>query len=496
MDLTNFIVNLFATGLKGKDDMIGKWAPSANASHDKATRGVRAFDLPKDWNGGLAQAIAWKLFGGLVKKDENDGINGVVFSLAESKRFVMTRYSKLLSEIRRTWVPESLEGCKETCKDSPKLNLCTARWRLYRSRQTQTTKAQKDKITEYYKNVAAGAPGFKPLTSGGNRPHILMRECCIEKPTFPTEDEQMDTISEENSTAGTINCEDGETINEETIYEETIYEETINEETIKLTDAEMADEIQQWEIQRNGAVLQFESMIDSVKKKLADKNVEIITVVDVSGSMTQCKNVPMDVAVSMGIIMAMSQASSSPYAKNVLTFETTCRVTPITVFDNENIDRFDRIKEAREEVMSGRAGFSTNLLSVFERVVELESKRVRVEGEPIKPLFVVIITDMNFNQGVEDEGEKLLQKDILAGVCKKAGLVSVPTIVYFDVAGSGKMSYPAEANTSGVVLISGYSEAAIKCLASANFDDVSPMSMMLSALKELPFQITDEMVVD
>jgi hypothetical protein len=474
-DLTDFVVNLFATGLERKDDRIGKWAPSANASHDKATRGVNAFDLPQDWNGGLSQAIAWNLFGGLVKKDENDDINGVVFSLAESKRFVMTRYSKLLSEIRRTWVPENLEGCKATCKESPVLGRCTARWRLYRSRQTQTTTAQKDNLSEYYKNVAAGAVGFKPLTSGGNRPHVLMRECCIPQPTLLSNDEDMDTIIEDS------------------ILDDMAYDNSANDHVM---DEEKADEMQKWSIQRENAVLQFESIIESVKKTLAGKDVEIITVADVSGSMTQCKSVPMDVAVSMGMILAMAQASSSPYAKKVLTFESECRINSITAFDDKQIDRFDRIKKAREEIMEGSAGTSTNLLSVFERVVELERGRVRVVGEPIKPLIVVVITDMNFDEGIEDEGEELLQEDILKDVCKKAGLLIVPTIVYFDVAGSGKMSYPAAANTSGVVLISGYSESAIKCLASADFSDVSPMSFMLSAMEELPYDITDDMVAD
>ena len=59
-----------------------------------------------------------------------------------------------------------------------------------------------------------------------------------------------------------------------------------------LTDAEKADEMQQWAIQRENAVLQFESIIESVKKTLAGKDVEIITVADVSGSMTQCKKCP------------------------------------------------------------------------------------------------------------------------------------------------------------------------------------------------------------
>ena len=98
--LVDFVVDFFVNGLANKHKMIGKWAPSVNASHDKATRGVKAFGLPESWNGGIAQAVAWKLFGHLIKKHENDGIEGVVFPTAKAKQFVMTRYKKLLSELR------------------------------------------------------------------------------------------------------------------------------------------------------------------------------------------------------------------------------------------------------------------------------------------------------------------------------------------------------------------------------------------------------------
>ena len=450
--LTDFVVDSFVEGLKRKDEMMGKWAPTTNGSHDKATRGVKSFDLPDNWNGGLSQAIAWKLFGHLVKKDENDGIGGVVFSVDEAKRFVMEKYSKSLSDIRRKFVPESLEGSKLTCKDTPNLARCTARWRVYRSPQTQTTSSQKEALKEYYKNVAAGAVGFKALTSGGNRPHVLMRECCVEKPDFSDDD--------------------------------------------GLTDKEKKEITETAETQLSINVMQFESIIESVRKTLSGKDVEMVAVTDVSGSMTQCGSVPMDVSVAMGIILSMAMPASCPYAKKVYSFSSECHSTSITARDNDKIGRFDWVREARREVLNSPWGQDTNLRSVFKKIAEDEEKRVRIPGDVVKPLFLVIITDMQWNQGVCDDGVDLLQEDVLRAECTKAGLATVPTIVYFDVAGSGKMSYPASVNTSGVVMMSGYSESAIKCLSCANFDDVSPKSFMLSSLAELPYETMDEMIVD
>jgi hypothetical protein len=167
--------------------------------------------------------------------------------------------------------------------------------------------------------------------------------------------------------------------------------------------------------------------------------------------------------------------------------------------DDKTIDHWQLVATARKQVLASNWGGSTDLRSVFKRIAELEAKREHVEGEPVKEVVLTIFTDMAFNDATRQYGGKtgnMLQEDVLKEVCTQAGLAKVPTIVYFDVCGSSTMQYAASANTSGVVLISGYSESALKAIASANFDDISPLAFMLTALAELPYEITDDMVVD
>jgi len=319
--------------------------------------------------------------------------------------------------------------------------------------------------------------GYKSITSGGNRPHILMRECCVAKPIFHP---KANSVVQDNS-------EDDEDSDWD------VPESEVEDETL-LTDEEKT-QIQDWLTARKTSVLQFTSMMDDITKTLRGKDVDIICVADVSGSMTCNGCVPMDVCVSLSMILSHAMPPSSPYANKILSFNDTCEVVELTALDDEKIEKIDRIKAARRQISNAPWGGSTNLESVFERIAELESTRVRVDGEVVKELVVVIFTDMQFDIATQGS-ENLLKKEIFEKTCKRAGLHRPFTIVYWDVAASGKSNFADVANTAGVVFLSGYSEGAMKAITTANFDDVTPQAFMISALDALPYELTDEMFID
>jgi hypothetical protein len=443
---TDIVINFFVDGLENETSsgMVAKWAPTQDGSHDKSTKRVEALGLPSGWNGGIAQAIGFKLFGGLLQTSELSGE-----TCATSKKFVMTKYNTLLSTMRRPWVPESLEGHISTAKESPVYERVCAQWRTYRRQQTQTTMTQKKKFEDYLEDVATGKA--KQLTKGAIRPDTLLRACCEQKPFLHHQLDDKDSVQRE------------------------------------------IEAVMDWKTNRRNAVLQFETMMKDVRMSLSSKDIDMIVCSDVSGSMD---GIPMEMCVALSLAISNGANKSSPYRNKVLTFNTECEVVELTTLEDKTIDRWDRIHEASVELKGANWGGSTNLESVFERISEIESTRVINEGDTEKPLILLVITDMQFDDGVEGGAEDMLKSDILNKMFRKVGLKKKPTIVYWDVKGSARMSFSASENTAGVVLVSGYSESIVKAISDFDFDDVSPKAFMTRALEGLPYVIDKDMVVD
>jgi hypothetical protein len=148
---------------------------------------------------------------------------------------------------------------------------------------------------------------------------------------------------------------------------------------------------------------------------------------------------------------------------------------------------------------------STNLEDVFQKITTIESMRKTTDG-PKKPLVLVIFSDMEFDamvksnndtyDGNESISEELLKTETLQLICKDAGIAEVPIICYWDIAGRNSQKFPASADTSKVILLSGMSDGPLNALLTANFDAVTPEAFMHAALAKLPFHFDFEMVVD
>jgi hypothetical protein len=116
---------------------------------------------------------------------------------------------------------------------------------------------------------------------------------------------------------------------------------------------------------------------------------------------------------------------------------------------------------------------------------------------------LVIFSDMEFDRMVEfpdgdneHVSEELLKTENLQKMCNDAGLTDVPIICYWDIAGQNEQKFPASADTSKVVLLSGMSDGPLNALLTANFDNVTPEAFMHGAMAKLPFHFDVDMVVD
>jgi hypothetical protein len=236
-------------------------------------------------------------------------------------------------------------------------------------------------------------------------------------------------------------------------------------------------------------------MLADVRKTLrAKEGVDFVCVADVSGSMSCNNSVPMDTCVSLSMAISNGVEASSPYFNKILTFDSICEVVDLTSLEDKSIDRLDRVEAAMLEIKNAGWGGSTCLESVFERIAELEEKRVHVVGAAVSEVVLLILTDMQFDSG--HTSDDLLKSEVLQAIYDRLGLKQTIKIVYWDICGNGAMSYAASENTSGTVLVSGYSESMVKCVCEGDFSDVSPRSFMISALSQLPYTIIDAMIRD
>ncbi|KAJ1467422.1 hypothetical protein T484DRAFT_1755881 [Baffinella frigidus] len=477
--LVDFVVEFFTAGILAGDRLVCKWAPTPHAAHDKATKGVTVLGLPASWgvSGGISQAIAYNLYGTQVKTH---------LPVEEQKRFVMTKYKKALSTSRTTWVPESLTGRSETAKNTPDLSTVTSRWMSHVAPLVMTTPKQKSDLTTFIDRAANGEAGCT-ITSGAARPHLLFRDACTPAPGVSAKGFDYDSIDD-----GDMNA-DG-----------SVVQSPVGENIKRL-----AAEYETWERERKVAVLQWESMQAAVTKAMKNKDVEMLAVVDVSGSMA---GTPMEVAIALGVLLSHANDVNSPYYRVVFPFDVECTPIKLDAGCEDGADRWEKPAALCEQIKGIPWGFSTRLESVFDQMAILERSRhydmVGCEDPPIpiKQLVVVIISDMGFDDamGASSTGENgvggLLKSDVLEKMYTDAGLGGplhpVPTIVYWNVRSPSNTPFPAGVDTEKVVLLSGDSDGPFQALLSADFSNVTRMAFMRQALSKLPFEITETMVVD
>jgi hypothetical protein len=117
---------------------------------------------------------------------------------------------------------------------------------------------------------------------------------------------------------------------------------------------------------------------------------------------------------------------------------------------------------------------NTNLHAAFEEIL-----RVAVAGkvpESDMPQVVLILSDMQFDQCAryDDSAIEMVRRKYEAAGYK------VPTVVFWNLNASGNA--PVSFNEKGVALVSGFSPAIMKAVLAADFDTLSPESIVRDAV--------------
>lgn len=190
---------------------------------------------------------------------------------------------------------------------------------------------------------------------------------------------------------------------------------------------------------------------------------DCVVVVDTSPSMHSPDYLPVDVAVSLGLLI--SSATKGKFKNHILTFNDT--PTFVLVKDGKIYDRW-------RQVTGIDWGGSTNIQATFDLILE-RGKQYGISQEDM-PKRLFIISDMQFNHangfGCSTNFEVIEKKYVASGYTR-------PQIVFWNVNGASS-DFPVSVGDHGTALISGFSPSVMKAILNGN--DFSPRSVMRDTL--------------
>lgn len=191
-----------------------------------------------------------------------------------------------------------------------------------------------------------------------------------------------------------------------------------------------------------------------------------LPIIDVSGSMVtkatgsiSC----LEVAISLGTYLA--QHNKSDFKNLALTFSG----SPAWIKINPN----DHILDTFEKVRNSNWSMNTNLDAAMEEILE-----VAVNGEVPQsdiPEFLIIFSDMQFDSAYNSKPASKRVKDKF----NEAGY-KVPNIIWWNL-NAAHGTVPVKSNADGMILVSGFSPAAMQNVLSG---EVTPVKIMETALNK------------
>jgi hypothetical protein len=214
----------------------------------------------------------------------------------------------------------------------------------------------------------------------------------------------------------------------------------------------------------NGADAQW----DSLPNYLENNNEQFLPVVDVSGSM-ECPagnnaNITcMDVAISLGLYI--SERNEGAFKDTFMTFSTSPQLQVLK----------GSLSERYRQLESADWAMSTNIEKVFTQILTSAVRNNVPESE--MPTMVLILSDMEFNQGTRNGWNKTAQ-EIIESQYAEAGY-KMPKIVYWNIQ-SRNNNFPVQFNKEGVGLVSGFSPSLLTSVLSGK--DLTPYSMMMEVI--------------
>jgi hypothetical protein len=201
-----------------------------------------------------------------------------------------------------------------------------------------------------------------------------------------------------------------------------------------------------------------------IERKLEESGVlrDCVAVIDTSASMGSPNHIPMDVSVSLGMLIA--QAVKGPFHGQLISFHETPNFT--TIRDGNVFDRYQQVKHLPW-------GGSTNIQSVFDMILNRGRERGLSDSDMPKRLFIV--SDMQFDSAC---GRCATNFEVIKQKYAEHRY-TMPQIVFWNVNGKST-DFPVSVQDDGTALISGFSPSIMKSVLIAR--EFNPYSIMRNTL--------------
>ena len=199
-----------------------------------------------------------------------------------------------------------------------------------------------------------------------------------------------------------------------------------------------------------------------------DKKQNILTVCDVSGSMTSAWQGPrpLDVAISLTMYVA-SRCTNPLWANKFITFSEDPELV--------TINPHQTMSEQANEITKSAWGMNTNIQRTFDVILHAAD----INGTAEMPDTIMIISDMEFDHcGGERTNFQEIDKKFAMSNLKR------PNLVFWNVNASGSdNNVPVTVNDQGVALVSGFSPSIMQMCFSG---DLSPESCLREIVLDNP----------
>lgn len=196
-----------------------------------------------------------------------------------------------------------------------------------------------------------------------------------------------------------------------------------------------------------------------------DENV--LPMVDVSGSMSCSAGgnpnlTCMDVSVSLGLYCASK--NKGEFKDLFLTFSRCPEMQKVK----------GTLEQRMRQMQRADWGMNTNIIAAFEHVLKLAKDNDVPQSD--MPTVMLILSDMQFDRCArfDDSAMESIQRQYANAGYK------VPVIVFWNLNAYGNA--PVKFNDKGVALVSGFSPAIMKAVLAADFDTLSPESIVRDAV--------------
>jgi hypothetical protein len=184
---------------------------------------------------------------------------------------------------------------------------------------------------------------------------------------------------------------------------------------------------------------------------------DTIVVVDTSSSMHVNKYLPLDVAISLGLLI--SEVVKGPFHNHLISFNTIPRFTVIK--EGSIIHRYETVRNMDW-------GGSTNIEATFELILK-RARQCKLDPADM-PKRLMIISDMQFNSAVGN----VTNFERIEQLYAQYGYVR-PQIVFWNVQ-SKTADFPTTRDHNNTCMVSGFSPSILKSILSAC--DFSPVSIL------------------